>query len=133
MPLVGAGRPQPRARLGLALGEIGRFNAIDIRACQGVEPALGWLRNNDDRLRYIQALVLTAWITIFFRHRGEVVPLVAELVTEPRCRSQDQGVGPGRARNRHVDPGDREAGLARARRALPCISRPATPAAASAR
>lgn len=81
MSLVGAVPPEAAARLGLALGEICRYNAMDTRAWQGLEPALDYFRQGGDRLRYAQALVLTAWITIFFRHQGDAEPLVAELET----------------------------------------------------
>ena len=81
MSLVGAVPPETAARLQLALGEIGRYNAMDVRAYQGLEPALAYFRNSDDRLRYTQSLVLTAWITIFFHHQGDAEPLVAELET----------------------------------------------------
>lgn len=81
MSLVGAVPPETAARLQLALGEIGRYNAMDVRAYQGLEPALAYFRSSDDRLRYTQALVLTAWITIFFHHQGDAEPLVAELET----------------------------------------------------
>ena len=44
MSLVGAVPPEIAARLQLALGEIGRFNAMDVRARQGLEPALAYFR-----------------------------------------------------------------------------------------
>lgn len=81
MSLISAVPPEAAARLQLALGEICRFNAMDVRAYQGIEPALTWFRRSGDRLRYTQALVLTAWITIFFHHQGDAEPLVAELET----------------------------------------------------
>ncbi|RYE08759.1 MAG: hypothetical protein EOP22_12125 [Hyphomicrobiales bacterium] len=70
---------QARARLGLALGEIGRFNASDIRAWEGLTGAVGWLRDHDDGVRYRQAMVLLACITVFFRSIEEATQLIAEV------------------------------------------------------
>jgi predicted ATPase/DNA-binding winged helix-turn-helix (wHTH) protein len=79
MALVGSVPAEEAARLQHALGEICRFNAMDVRARQGLEPALAFFRTSSDRLRYAQSLVLLAWITIFFRTPGEAEPLVREL------------------------------------------------------
>ena len=79
MPLLGAAPPGSAARLNYALGEICRFNAMDIRARAGVEPAVAYYRTTDDVIGYAQALVLLTWITIFFRPLEEAPPLVAEL------------------------------------------------------
>lgn len=79
MALIGSVPADAAARLQLALGEICRFNAMDVRARQGLEPALIHFRTSPDRLRYAQSLVLLAWITIFFRTPGEAEPLVREL------------------------------------------------------
>ncbi len=75
----GAASPETQARIGLALGEICRFNAMDIRAREALLPALDWLRTSDDKPRYYQALVLLAWVTVFFRPMGEADPLLAEI------------------------------------------------------
>ena len=79
LPLAPRASAQAQARLGLALGEMARVNAADIKGRRGVESALGWLRENDRGLRYFEAVVLLTWITIFYRDRSEVVPLVEEL------------------------------------------------------
>lgn len=79
MALTGAVAPEIAARLQLALGEICRFNAMDVRARQGLEPALAHFRTSADRLRYAQTLVLLSWITIFFREPVDAEPLVQEL------------------------------------------------------
>src|SRR5690606_38459830 len=79
MSLIGAVPPELAARLQLALGEMCRFNAMDIRAREGLEPALAYLRTSGDRLRYCQALVLLCWISIFFGPEGEAAPLIEEL------------------------------------------------------
>lgn len=79
LPFAPRASPQAQARLGLALGEVARVNAADVKGRRGIEGALGWLRENDRGLRYFEAIVLLTWITIFFRDRSEVVPLVDEL------------------------------------------------------
>jgi len=79
MQRAGSATPAAQARLGLALGEIGRFNASDIRAHIGLSGAIGWLRQHDDGVRYRQALVLLTVITVFFRAFEEAAPLVAEI------------------------------------------------------
>jgi hypothetical protein len=79
LPLAPHASAEARARLGLALGEVARVNAADVKGRQGVEGALGWLRENDRGLRYFEAIVLLTWITIFFRDRSEVEPFVMEL------------------------------------------------------
>jgi hypothetical protein len=79
LPLAPQSSAKAQAHLGLALGEVARVNASDIKARQGLLGALGWLRENDPGLRYFEALVLMTWITMFFRDRIEVPPLVAEL------------------------------------------------------
>ena len=79
VPLAPRASAQGRARLGLALAEVARVNAADIKGRQSVEGSLNWLRENDRGLRFYEALVLITWITIFFRDRSEAVPLVAEL------------------------------------------------------
>jgi predicted ATPase/DNA-binding winged helix-turn-helix (wHTH) protein len=79
MSLVGSVPPELAARLQQALGEMCRFNAMDIRARQGLEPALAYFRTSGDHLRYRQALVLLCWISIFFGPEGEAAPLVEEL------------------------------------------------------
>jgi predicted ATPase/DNA-binding winged helix-turn-helix (wHTH) protein len=68
-----------QARLGLALGEVARVNAADIKGRQAVDGAIGWLRQHDGGQRYFEALVLLTWITLFFRDRSEVPPLTTEL------------------------------------------------------
>jgi hypothetical protein len=68
-----------QAHLGLALAEVARVNASDIKARQGLMGAISWLRDNDPGLRFFEALVLMTWITMFFRERSEVPPLIAEL------------------------------------------------------
>jgi predicted ATPase/DNA-binding winged helix-turn-helix (wHTH) protein len=79
LPFAPRASAQAQARLGLALGEVARVNAADVQGRRAVEGALGWLRDNDRGLRYFEAIVLMTWITIFFRDRSEVVPLVEEL------------------------------------------------------
>ena len=79
MSLVGAVPPALAARLQQALGEMCRFNAMDIRSRQGLEPALAFFRTSEDRVRYCQTLVLLTWNSIFFGPRGEARPLVEEL------------------------------------------------------
>ncbi len=79
MALIGAVSPEIAARLQLALGEICRFNAMDLRAREGLEPALVFFRTSSDRLRYAQSVLLLAWITIFFREPDEAAALVREL------------------------------------------------------
>jgi hypothetical protein len=79
LSLLSAVEPEIAARLQLALGEIGRFNAMDIRARSGLEPALAYFRVSNDRLRYCQTLVLLSWISIFFGPPGEAAPFVKEL------------------------------------------------------
>jgi predicted ATPase len=68
-----------QARLGLAMGEVARVNASDIKARQALLGALEWLRENDPGPRFFEALVLMTWITMFFRDKSEVPPLIAEL------------------------------------------------------
>jgi predicted ATPase/DNA-binding winged helix-turn-helix (wHTH) protein len=70
---------QAQARLGLALAEVARVNAADIKGRQAIAGALGWLRDNDGGLRYFEALVILTWITTFSRDRRDVLPLVEEL------------------------------------------------------
>jgi predicted ATPase/DNA-binding winged helix-turn-helix (wHTH) protein len=79
LPLAPQASAKARARLGLALGEVARVNASDIKARQGLLGTLGWLRDHDPGLRFFEALVLMTWITMFFRDRSEVPPLTAEL------------------------------------------------------
>jgi hypothetical protein len=79
MALANGASPKAQAHLGLALAEVARVNASDIKARQGLVGALGWLRENDPGLRFFEALVLLTWITMFFRDRSEVPPLTAEL------------------------------------------------------
>jgi predicted ATPase/DNA-binding winged helix-turn-helix (wHTH) protein len=79
LPFAPRASAQAQARLGLALAEVARVNAADIKVRQGIEGALGWLREHDGGLRYFEAIVMLTWITIFFRDRSEVVPLVEEV------------------------------------------------------
>ena len=79
LPLAPSADERTQARLGLALGEVARVNASDIKARQGLVGALAWLRDNDPGLRYFEALVLLTWITMFFQESSEVPPLTAEL------------------------------------------------------
>ena len=79
MTLAPQASAKAQAHMGLALAEVARVNASDIRARQGLVGALGWLRDNDPGLRFFEALVLMTWITMFFRDRSEVPPLTAEL------------------------------------------------------
>jgi predicted ATPase/DNA-binding winged helix-turn-helix (wHTH) protein len=79
VPLAPRASPQAQARLGLALAEVARVNAADIKARQGLMGALDWLRDNDGGLRFFEALVLLTWITTFFHDPADVVPLAAEL------------------------------------------------------
>lgn len=79
MGRAGSASPRAQARLGLALGEIGRFNASDFRAHEGLCGAVDWLRAHDDGVRYRQAIVLLTVITVFFRTLEEAEPLVAEV------------------------------------------------------
>src|SRR6218665_2790937 len=82
MSLLSAVPLETAARLQLALGEICRYNAMDIRAREGLVPALDYFRNGTDRVRYAQALVLLTWVTIFFFSQGDADSLVAELETQ---------------------------------------------------
>lgn len=79
LALAETASPQARARLGLALGEVARVNAADIKCREELEGALDWLREHDRSVRYYQALVLITWTTIFFHERDEAGPLVKEL------------------------------------------------------
>lgn len=79
LPLAPRADARAQARLGLALAELARVNASDIKARQGLVGALGWLRQHDRTIRFYEALVLLTWITMFFRDRSEVPPLTAEL------------------------------------------------------
>ncbi len=115
MERVAGASPQAQARLGLALGEIGRFNASDIRAHEGLVGALDWLRQNDDGVRYRQALVLLTCIVLFFRSFEAATPLVAEmrniLPDMPNSKTKAWGLV---ALGMHMWlTGDRLAGLAR--------------------
>ncbi len=71
--------PETAARLQLALAEICRFNAMDIRAHQGLVPAVTHFRTSSDLIRRAQALVLLSWTSIFFRSPGEAASAVGEL------------------------------------------------------
>jgi predicted ATPase len=79
LALAGSASPQARARLGLALGEVARVNAADLKGRKALEEALDWLREHDGSVRYYEALVLATWITIFLRERDKAGPLVEEL------------------------------------------------------
>jgi predicted ATPase/DNA-binding winged helix-turn-helix (wHTH) protein len=79
LPLAPRADAQARARLGLALAELARVNASDIKAREGLVGALGWLRENDRGPRFFEALVLLTWIVLFFRDRSELPPLTGEL------------------------------------------------------
>lgn len=79
MALAATASAQTRARIGLALGEICRLSAMDIRAREALLPALDWFRQSSDKVRYYQTLVLLAWVTVFFRPLGEAAPLLAEI------------------------------------------------------
>ena len=79
MSLIGSVTTGSAAQLQLGLGEICRFNAMDVRARQALEPAVAYFRTSGDQLRYAQSLLLLSWITIFFRQPQESAPLVREL------------------------------------------------------
>jgi predicted ATPase/DNA-binding winged helix-turn-helix (wHTH) protein len=79
LPFAPNASAEAQARLGLALAEVARVNASDIKARQGALSAIGWLREHEGGLRYYEALVILTWITMFFRDRGEEVPLIGEL------------------------------------------------------
>lgn len=79
MELAPAVSAEARARIGLALGEICRLSAMDIRAREALIPALDWFRQSSDKTRYYQTLVLLAWVTVFFRPMEEAGPLLAEI------------------------------------------------------
>ena len=79
LPLAATASPRARARLGLALGEVARVNAADIKGRQGLVGGLEWLRDQDRGTRYYSALVLLTWITLFFRAPEELGPLAEEL------------------------------------------------------
>ncbi|GLQ57161.1 ATP-binding protein [Devosia nitrariae] len=106
---------QAQARLGLALAEVARVNAADIKGRQGIESALGWLRDNDRGLRYFEALVMLTWITTFSRDRSEALPLVKELgdVLHRMPVSKTKAWALVALGTHMWLSGDREAGLAR--------------------
>jgi predicted ATPase/DNA-binding winged helix-turn-helix (wHTH) protein len=115
LPFAPRASAKARARLGLALGEVARVNAADVKGRQSVEGALGWLRENDRGLRYFEAIVLLTWITIFYRDRNEVVPMVQELeAVLPRMPVSKSKAWALVALGTHMWlSGEREAGLAR--------------------
>ncbi len=80
LPALNEVSVEAAARLRLALGEICRFNAMDIRAKEALIPALGYFRGSNDGMRLCQTLVLLAWITIFFGTKQEARPYVDELI-----------------------------------------------------
>ncbi|MEQ1900954.1 MAG: hypothetical protein ABL866_09490 [Devosia sp.] len=82
MALAPAASPQAAAHIGLALGEICRFNAMDIRSGEGLTPAVKWLRASGDTIRYHQGLALLTLRSIFFRSRETPERLVAELTAQ---------------------------------------------------
>jgi predicted ATPase/DNA-binding winged helix-turn-helix (wHTH) protein len=115
MSLAGAVPPALAARLQLALGEVCRFNAMDIRSREGLEPALVFFRMSEDRLRYCQTLALLTWNSIFFGPKGEAAPLVEELqlaiVEQPSSKVKSLALA---AIGIHMwIDGDKIAGLAR--------------------
>ncbi len=71
--------PASAARLQLALGELCRQNAMDIRGREVLTRALVYFRGADDPLRYRLTLTLLTAVTIFFRSIEEARPLIAEL------------------------------------------------------
>lgn len=79
MPLIGSADPLSAARLQLALGEIGRFNALDLLSRSGVEAALPYFREIGDSFLYAEALTLLTWLTIFYSPPERALPLIAEL------------------------------------------------------
>ncbi|MEP7240889.1 MAG: winged helix-turn-helix domain-containing protein [Devosia sp.] len=120
LPLAGDAPPELTARLGQALGEVCRFNAMDIRARQALLPTLAWFRTSSDAVRYRQVLLLLTWGTIFFRPEGEADPLVEEvrrlLPTMPASKTKAWALVAAA-----VDmwtSGDTEGGLARAQAGL---------------
>ena len=115
LPFAPRASEQARARLGLALGEVARVNAADTKGGAAVEAALGWLCENDRGLRYFEAIVLLTWITMFFRDRSLVGPLVQELgavlIRMPVSKTKAWALV---ALGTHMWlSGEREAGLAR--------------------
>jgi predicted ATPase/DNA-binding winged helix-turn-helix (wHTH) protein len=118
--LIGTVPPELAARLQHALGEICRFNAMDVRARQGLEPALAHFRGSADAMRYAQVLVLLTWITIFFRAPPEAIPLVRE-IQQLMPRIPDSKVKAWAlvaVGTQAMIDGDRTAGLARAEAGL---------------
>jgi hypothetical protein len=79
LALAESAGPQARARLGLALSEMARVNAADLKGREVLEGALNWLRKHDGSTRYYEALALITWTTIFLHDRDEAAPLVSEL------------------------------------------------------
>jgi len=77
--------PQARARLGLALSEVARVNAADIKGREVLEGSLNWLRDHDGSIRYYEALVLFTWTTILLHERDEAAPLLSELRDALAC------------------------------------------------
>jgi hypothetical protein len=112
--------PEIAARLGQAMGEVCRFNAMDIRAREVLMPTLDWFRTSTDQIRYWQVLVLLTWGVTFFRPQAEALPLVEEL------RAQLPGMPASKtkawalvATGVHMwKNGETEAGLARAQAGL---------------
>lgn len=119
-PSFGALDPQTAARLHHAIGEVCRFNAMDIRARAALLPAVTWFRQSGDKVRYWQALATLTWGTLFFRPEGEADPLIdemrAELPKMPTSKTKAWSlVATGM---RMWQTGETEAGLARARAGL---------------
>ena len=113
--LAPAASARAQARLGLALGEMARVNASDVLGRQSLQAALGWLRQNDRSLRYFQALILLTWITIFFRDKEEMEPLIREVgdIIHRMTVSKTKAWALVALGTHMWLSGDREAGLAR--------------------
>jgi predicted ATPase/DNA-binding winged helix-turn-helix (wHTH) protein len=115
LPFAPRASAEAQARLGLALGEVARVNAADVKGGQAVEGALGWLRDNDRGTRYFEALVLLTWITLFFRDKAKAPPLIEELgtVLHRMPASKTKAWALVALGTQMWLSGDREAGLAR--------------------
>lgn len=117
MALASNASPRAAAHIGAALGDICRFNAMDIRSAEGLRPAIAWLRTSTDVTRYHQSLVLIAMSTIFFGSKADAERFVVEL------NEQLPAMGVSKTKawalvclGTHLwVRGEREAGLARVR------------------
>lgn len=119
-PSLDALDAQAAARLRHAIGEVCRFNAMDIRARGGLLPALAWLRTSTDTTRYWQALTVLTWLTLFFRPQGEAEAFVEELLGQlARMPTSKTKAWAYVATGMYMwQQGETEAGLARARAGL---------------